>query len=98
MPPVTIRFACVLSGVGVISVLSGVGVPTFVSGVLLQLQIADDRPGVGGKESATSDYNILGSTIHSVPGLNAPRSVIRVVFVNQNSILDGCTTPRGNLA
>ena len=56
MPAVTIRFACVLSGVGVISVLSGVGVPTFVSGVLLQLQIANDRPGGGGVASATSDY------------------------------------------
>ena len=63
--------------VGVLSVLSGVGVPTFVSGVLLQLQIANDRPGVGGVESATWDYYILGSTIHSVPGLNAPLGVPR---------------------
>ena len=60
---VTILFACVLSGVGVLSVLSGVGVPTFVSGVLLQLQIANDRPGVGGVESATWD-NILVVSLH----------------------------------
>ena len=45
-----------------VCVLSGVGVPTFVSGVLLQLQIADDRPGVGGVESATWD-NILGLSL-----------------------------------